>query len=237
MKKTIKKWRSPSLGRDMEITIYGDSGTPILGLPTRGQKSDQWEEYGMTDKISYQLQQGYNQLFCIDSIDEESLLNEQIDPGNRIIRHRQFESYVIEEVVPFINVRNSIDFIIIAGVDLGGYHAVNLALKHPKEFGKAIGMSGVYNIRQFMNEFYDDNVYYNNPIDYIPNLNKQPLLKHIKEIDFRLVSYRHDERKAGTEKMSHILKMKFIDHELDIWEVDETDEWDLWSKMLKTHII
>lgn len=237
MNQTSKKWRSPSLGRDMEVAVYGDSGTPILALPTRGQKCGQWEEYGMTEIISYQLEQGYNQLFCIDSIDEESFLNENIEPANRIVRHRQYESYVIEEIIPFIRKQNPIDYIIIAGVDLGGYHAVNLALKHPKEFGKAIGMSGIYDIRQFMDDFYDDNVYYNNPVDYIPNLNKQPLLNEIRNVDFRLASYKHDDRKGSASKMSDILRMKFIEHKLDIWDVEETDEWSLWSQMLKTHII
>lgn len=219
------------------MAIYGDSGTPILALPTRGAQCGQWEEYGMTETISLQLKKGYNQLFCIDSIDKESLLNEDIEPANRIVRHRQYESYVIEEVIPFIRKQNSIDYIIIAGVDLGGYHAINLGLKHPKEFGKAIGMSGIYDIRPFMDDFFNDSIYYNSPIDYIPNLNKQPLLNEIRQVDFRLASYKHDKRKDSASKMSDILRMKFIEHKLDIWDVEETDEWSLWSQMLKTHII
>lgn len=237
MNKKVKKWRSPSLGKDMRVAIYGERGTPVLAFPTRGKTCEQWEEYGMTEAISLQLEEGYNQLFCIDSVDEESLLNEKIDASKRITRHIQFESFILDEVVPFIRKTNRIEYLIIIGVDLGGYHAINLALKYPKQFGKAVGLSGVYDIKHFLDDFYNDNVYYNNPVDYMPNLNKQLLLNQIREVDYRLVSYANDQRREQAEHMSNVLRMKFIEHELDIWDIDENDEWELWKQMLKTHII
>ncbi len=237
MNKTHKKWRSPSLGKDMNMDIYGTSGTPILALPTRGQKRTQWEEFGMVDAISHQLDNGFNQLFCIDSIDEESFLNESIEPVKRLIRHRQFELFVIEEVIPCIHDVNDIDFIIIAGTDLGGYHAVNLALKHPAKFGKAIGISGVYDIKYFMDGYYDEDVYYNNPVDFMPNLSKKELLFKIREVDFRLVSYTADPHKDETIRMGDVLRLKFVEHKLDIWDLEGKNEWYLWQQMLKTHII
>lgn len=237
MKKKTEKWRSPSLGKDMELAVYGESGTPIIGLPTRGAKCEQWNEFNMVKSISYQIENGFNQLFCLSSIDEESFLNEEASPSQRIVRHQQFESYLVEEVVPFIHKQNSIDYIIIAGMDLGGYHAITTALKHPESFGKAIGISGIYDIKHFMDDFYDDNVYYNNPMDFIPNLNKKPLLNNIRDVDFRLVSFNSDPRKEDAQRMSNVLRMKFIEHKLDVWNMDSRDEWEQWPQMLKTHII
>lgn len=237
MEKKTEEWRSPSLGKDMELAIYGESGTPIIGLPTRGANCDQWETFGMVDGISYQLQNGFNRLFCLSSVDEESFLNESASPEQRMIRQKQYESYLIEEVVPYIREENKTNFIIIAGVDLGGYHAITTALKHPNEFGKAIGMSGIYDINIFLDEYYSDEVYYNNPMDFVPNMNKQPMLEKIRDIDFRLVSYESDERKEDAKRMSNVLRMKFIEHDLDIWGIDDQEEWELWPRMLKTHII
>lgn len=191
----------------------------------------------MLDGISYQLENGFNRLFCLSSVDKESLLNDNASPKQRMTRQKQYESYLVEEVVPYVQEENNTDFIIIAGVDMGGYHAITTALKHPAEFGKAIGLSGLYDINYFMDGFYSDDVYYNNPMDFVPNLNKQPLLDKIREIDFRLVSYESDERKEDAERMSNVLRMKFIEHELDIWGIEAREEWDLWPRMLKTHII
>lgn len=236
MKKKTEKWRSPSLGKDMKMTVYGETGTPILALPTRGAQCNQWEKYGMINAVSYQLDNGFNQVYCINSIDREGFLNDQAKPEQRIVRHQQYESYVVDEVVPYILERSPINYLIVAGVDLGGYHAINTALKHPELFGKAIGISGTYNIRGFMDGFYNDDVYYNNPTDYVPNLTKKELLNKIMEVDFRLVSYDSDERRDSAMQMSNILHTKFITHELDIWGMQDS-EWDLWPQMLKTHII
>ncbi len=237
MEKETKKWRSPSLGMDMELTIYGTGGTPIIGLPTRGATCHQWEEFGMVDAISYQLENGYNKLYCLSSIDKESFLNSEVSPEQRLVRQQQFESYVVEEVVPYVEEQSSINFIIIAGVDLGGYHAITTALKYPESFGKAIGMSGIYDIKPFMDGFYNDDVYYSNPMDFVPNMSKQSLLNKVEEVDYRLVSFDADERKRDAERFSNVLRMKFIEHDLDIWTMETTNEWDLWPQMLKTHII
>ncbi len=237
METRIEQWRSPSLGRDMSIAVYGTSGTPVIALPTRGAGPRQWESHGMVEAISKQLNEGYNQLFCIESVDKESLLNKDLAPSRRITRQQQFESYVVEEVVPYVREQNHFSYLIVAGTDLGGYHALNIALKHPDEFDKVIGLSGVYDIKEFLDDYYDDDVYYNNPVDYIPNLADRTLLQRIKEIDFRLVSYTSDPRNALANRMSHVLRMKFIEHDLDIWDLSSDEEWSLWQRMLQTHII
>lgn len=237
MEKTFKKWMSPSLGRKMEMIVYGHSGTPVLALPTRGKKCDQWEEEGMIDSISFQIENGFNQIYCIDSIDEECLFNEKIDPTKRILRLEQFETYVMDEVVPFIGEHNPIEYLICAGVDMGGYHTVKLALKYPNEFGKAIGLSGVYDIRDLMDGYYGDDVYYNNPMDFVPNMNTQSLLDKIRDVDFRLVSFTDDPRQDQAVRLADILRMKIIDANLDIWDMDAGDEWELWRQMLKIHIV
>lgn len=239
MKSETKKWRSPSLGRDMEMRIYGDSGTPILAIPTRGKKGDQFERKGMVESIEFQLKNGFNQLFCIDSADEESFFNESIPPEKRILRHQQYESYVVEEAVPYVQKNSTVDFLIIAGVEIGGYHAVNMALKHPAAFGKAIGISGIYDIRPLMDGHFDDNVYYNSPIDYLPNLSNHTHLNKIRHVDFRLVSYSNDLKRDDAYRLAHIFQTKVIEHDLDVWDMESKseNEWELWNKMLKIHIV
>jgi esterase/lipase superfamily enzyme len=236
MKKKTEEWRSPSLGKDMELTIYGESGTPIIGLPTRGASCHQWEEFGMVDAISYQLNNEFNQLYCLSSVDREGFLNDGASPAQRLVRQQQYESYLVEEVVPYIQEENSIDFIILAGIDLGGYHALTTALKYPALFGKVIGISGIYDIKPFMDGFYNDDVYYSNPMDFVPNVNTQSMLQKIRDVDFRLVSFDSDERKEDAIRMSNVMRMKFVEHDLDIWG-DGREEWELWPNMLKTHIV
>lgn len=237
MEKKTTKWRSPSLGKDMNMAIYGKSGTPMIGLPTRGKPCTQWEEKGMVNALSFQIENEFNQLFCVESLDLQSMLNKQIKPINRIARLQQYESYISEEVVPFVRKQSMSDFLMIAGVDTGGYHALNMGLKYPGMFDKVIGISGLYDIKPLMDGFYNDDVYFSNPMDYLPNMNHSGLLEKIRSTDFRLVTYANDIHRSDAHRMSDVMRMKFIDHRLDEWDMHSKEQWDLWTKMIKTHIV
>ena len=46
------------------------------------------------------------------------------------------------------------------------YHAANTLLKHPDIVKRCFALSGVYDMKRFMGGDYDDNFYFNNPVDY-----------------------------------------------------------------------
>ncbi len=140
MHREYTKWWSPSLGRDMELLTFGHGGTPILAFPSSMGRYFEWEDFGMVEALTPQLENGHNQLICVDSVDAESFYNKDVDPYTRIQRHRQYERYVLDEVVPSIHARHG--FIITAGASFGAYHALNFVLKQPWHFGKLIAMSG-----------------------------------------------------------------------------------------------
>lgn len=190
MQREYVKWWSPSLGRDMEMLVFGHSGTPILVFPSSMGRFHEWEDFGMIDALAHQIGSGYNQIFCVDSVDKESFYNDHADPYVRIVRHRQYDSYIIDEVIPFIHTNNENRFVVSTGASFGAYHALNVAVKYPGKFGKLVAMSGKYDIRGFFDGFYDDNVYFNNPVDYIPNLNNHDQLEAIRKLDIRLVTGR-----------------------------------------------
>jgi esterase/lipase superfamily enzyme len=237
MQREYIKWKSPSLGRDMEMLIFGDSGTPVVVFPTDKGRFHEWEDQGGIDAVTEQVESGYNQFFCIDSVAEESFLNSDVDPYTRLMRENQYEMYVVDEVLPYIEEVNSNPFIISAGAELGAYQALRLALKHPELFDKVIAMSGYFDINRYMDGFKDDNSYYNNPIEFIPNLNNQSILKSISSLDMRLISYLNDPNKITTSKMSDTLWLKFLQHEFTVWDEETSAPWALYPKMLRENLI
>lgn len=237
MHREYVKWWSPSLGRDMELLVFGHSGTPILVFPSSMGRFHEWEDFKMIDALSHQIEAGYNQVICVDSVDKESFYNKHADPYVRIIRHRQYDSYILDEVVPFIHSRNENHFIVSAGASFGAYHALNVALKYPHKFGKLIAMSGKYDIKGFFEGFYDDNVYFNNPIDYIPNFNNREHLESIRRLDVRLVSGEWDMCLDAAIDMNDRLNRKGISNTLDIWGNKTKHDWPWWRDMIKKHIL
>ena len=57
------------------------------------------------------------------------------------------------------------------GASLGAYHAANTLFKHPDHVKRCYALSGVYDMRDSMDGMYDDNFYFNNPVDYMANQN------------------------------------------------------------------
>src|SRR5213078_4706385 len=46
-------------------------------------------------------------------------------------------------------------------------HPGERAFRHPEQVGRVLGLCGVYDIRRFLRGFYNETVYFHNPVDYI----------------------------------------------------------------------
>jgi esterase/lipase superfamily enzyme len=220
----------------MELLVFGKSGTPVLAFPSEQGRFYEWEDQGMMEALGEQIENGYNQIFCVDTVNEESFLNDEVDPSTRMLRYEQYESYIIDEVLPYIHKKNGHFYLISAGIGLGAYHAANLQFKHPQKFNKLIGLSGDYDIKQYLDDFYDDRVYFNNPIDYMGNLTDHDIIRTIQQSDIRLVAEQGVDD-YSTRQLSKTLHRKAIPHVMDVQDDHSDGEWSFWQQMVRKHII
>jgi esterase/lipase superfamily enzyme len=102
--------------------------------------------------LAEHLENGWLQLFCVDSVDAESWYAKWKWPGDRAWRHELYDRYILHEVLPFTRGRNANPYQIVTGASLGAYHAVNFAFRHPEVVRRVLGMSGLYDIKQQDNE-------------------------------------------------------------------------------------
>lgn len=237
MQREYVKWKSPSLGKEMEMLVFGKEGTPVIVFPTEKGRFFEWEDQGVIQEVQEHIESGYNQLLCVDCVADECFLNKNVDPYTRMMRHSQYMMYILDEVLPFIAARNTNSYIINTGVGLGAYYSLLLALKHPLYFKKVLGLSGYYCIKHHLDDFYDKNVYFNNPVDFTPNINEAGILKNLSMLDIRLLSFNNDEYVEASREMSDKLWLKFIEHRLHIWDEDTGDPWYLIPSMFKEHLI
>lgn len=236
MKRKRHRWQSPSLGRETSITVYGSEGTPLLAFPGDAGSVTDWENQELIQSLSFQIEHGHNMIFCVESIDQESFFNSEAEPRSRINRYRQYECYIIDEVLPFICKTTGNHFVMAAGIHMGGYHALNLLLKHPDRIQKVISIGGRFQIRQFMGDYFDDNVYFNNPIEYMPNLDDPSLLEEIQSTDIRLIVTPDDPYIELNYMMSDILRSKSIDHIFDYWIETGDNPRRIWGDILQRHV-
>ena len=218
----------------MEALIYGHAGTPVLAFPSSMGRFYEWRDFGMVDALGHQLAHGHNQLICVDSVDGESLYNRGVDPYTRIKRHQQYEAYILNEMVPSIRQHHA--FIIAAGASFGAYHAVNFTLKQPWQFGKVIALSGAFDVRDQFDGFYNDDVYFSNPVDYLPNIADHGVLEALRRTHIILTAGEHDPCKDTTFRLSHLLGAKGIDHVVDFLPGAFGHDWPWWRDLIAKHV-
>src|SRR5581483_11192686 len=118
------------------------------------------------------LEAGRVKLYCVDSFDSESWSNSSIPLEERARRHGIYESWILDEVVPFVSDDcGGASELIACGVSLGAFHAANFALKRADLFPLAVCMSGNYDPATW--DAWGERgeaAYFNNPMDYVANL-------------------------------------------------------------------
>src|SRR5215211_2073004 len=102
MERYITSWYSQRLEKEMPVAVYGHYGFSLLLIPTAAADYLEYERFQLIDALSPFINEGKLKVFSINSINNESWMNHDMNPRDKSIRHQQFNSYVFEEVVPFI---------------------------------------------------------------------------------------------------------------------------------------
>jgi esterase/lipase superfamily enzyme len=241
MQRRYEAFYSPALGRRMELLLFGHHGPPLLAFPSAGGHFFDWENQGMIDAAAAWLQGGKVRLFCVDGIDHEAWLNHSASIEARGRRHRDYEDYIVNEVVPFI--RRECDLpaggIAVTGCSLGAYHAANFALKFPQVFNYALCMSGRYDLEKVVGPSTSLEVYYSNPVAFCANLQGDVLGLVRANTHLALVCGQgawEDKCLAETHRLANILAAKGISHERDLWGHDVEHHWYWWKRQLAYYL-
>ena len=215
----------------MELLAFGHAGSPVLVFPTSRGRFYEYENNGMIPAVAGKIDAGQLQLFCVDSVDEESWYNRSIHPHDRVRRHVTYENYILFEVLPLIRGVNGAQQITVTGCSFGGYHALNFTMRHPDVASGCVSMSGAFDLKSFMDGYYDNDFYFNNPVDYLPNTNDSWFLERYQSLKLILAVGDHDICLGENYNLAHILGTRHIPHWLDVWTGGERHDWPLWQRM------
>jgi len=221
----------------MEMLVFGHAGLPVLAFSTSSGRFFDFENFGMIAALEESIQAGKMQVFCVDSVDSESWYNGRIVPRLRLARQLQYERYILDEAVPAIRARNSDPGLFAMGCSFGGYHAVNLAMRHPQIFTGFLALSGVFDLTQFLDGYYDDQCYFNLPMHYLANLTDATYVDRYRRNDRYILATGWDDRcLEQNQRLSQILSAKTIPHQLHIWDSKQTHDWPTWQRMAKQYL-
>lgn len=236
MHREIHKWWSPNLNKDMEVAVYGHYGFALLMFPTAAADYLEYERFHLIEAIKPMVEAGKCKAFSINSINNESWLNDHMHPADKAVRHQQYNEYVVQEVVPFIhdNCKGEVS-IITTGASLGALHCANTFFRRPDLFSGTIAMSGSYDLKSYSKGYFDENCYFNSPVDYLPRWEDEHMLDQMRAKGGNIIiatgqgSY---EDPGASIYLSDILNQKGISHTLDLWGHDIGHDWPTWRQML-----
>ena len=225
------RWYSHRLSRDIEVLAFGTHGYPVILFPTSLGHYYENKDFKLIDSVSWFLDNGLVKIYCPDGIDEVSWYNKNIHPADRVKNHIWYDEMLLHELVPLTQRETGVGRVATAGCSFGGYHATNFGFKHPEVVKYVFNMGASFDIKDQMDGYYDDNVYFNNPPDYIPGA-QNPFYADINVV---LGTGTYDMCWDANEKMAGILRAKGIHHWLDV-RPNAPHDWPVWREMFPHYL-
>lgn len=235
MQEFYHKFYAQYLGCDFEMLVFGRSGYPVILFPESCGRYYENKDRGLINSVEALIENGKIKIYCPDGIDSRSWYNYAIHPADRVKTHIAYERTILNDAIEFAKFECATKEVCVAGCSFGGYHALNLAFKHPDKVKFLLCMSGEYDIHQFIFGYYDDNCYFNNPPDYMHNLADPWYLDRIRKMLIVLGTGEWDESLEDNKAMSEILHSKEIPHLLDV-RPHSGHDWDSWRKMFPDYL-
>ena len=92
-------------------------------------------------------------------------------------------------------------------------------------------------MKRFMNGAYDDNFYFNNPVDYMASVSDPWLLSHLSTCDIHLATGTGPFEHSGEAyRLSSVLASRGIPHHLDDWGALGGHDWPYWKHQMREYL-
>lgn len=229
------RWHTPRLQREFEMLVFGYTGMPIIMFPTSYNRYYEYKDRGIINTMSGFIHDEKIKIYCPDSIDQNTWYNKKISPLERINGHKVYEDIILNEIYPRACYETGRDKVALVSCSFGALHAANLAFRYPDKFSHLVCLSAGFDIRPFIDDWYGEEAYFMNPVDYMTNIDECWHLENIRNIHIILSAGEHDICKNDTLGMSKILNTRNIHHTLDIVQNYDHD-WGLWHHILPKYL-
>lgn len=234
------KINSKILQSEMKYNRYGKGKRALILFPTNIGDEEEYEKEGFISELSSRIDNDELSVYTLETRDRESWLSYEM-PEKKGEIYDKFIHYFMEEFMPRI-LQDGINEndIIIMGIRIGGYNAINIALKYPDKFFNVISISGVYSCRYFTPRYEKEiNIYNNSPIEYLKDIEDEKILQQYMNNKFIIcVSQQRREQNSieSTSTLMSIFNQLGIPARFDFWGIDSNNEWDWWKKQGRYYI-
>jgi esterase/lipase superfamily enzyme len=97
-------------------------------------------------------------------------------------------------------------------------------------------MSGTFDLERWVGDHWDENYYYNHPLDFLPGLDGAALKELQRSFFLLAVGLGRSDNPRNTLRFSRLLASKGIPNRVEVWGEDADHDWPTWRTMLPTFL-
>jgi esterase/lipase superfamily enzyme len=237
--KTVARWRSERLKREVTMVRWGTFGQPVIVFPTAGGDAEEIERMHLVGAVGALIEARKIKIYSCDSVAGRALLDREGSPQHQMALQNQFHQYVRHEVVPAVRADCKAPDVTLwaAGASIGAFHSVAMVCRFPDVFSRACAMSGTYDLRRFYEtaEFSHD-FWVSSPVHFVPTLAGL----HLDVLRTRMIVFPSGEGRAEdigeSWRMANSLGAKGVPNRVDSWGKAWSHDWPTWREMLPKYL-
>ena len=228
------------MGRRVHLWSFGEVGRPLVVFPSSAGVAHEWQKAGMIDALGPLLAAGRVKIYCPESNVSRSFSGEG-SVEERMAHHHAYERFVLETLVPFIreDCRSPEVPMVATGCSVGALYAANFVLKHPETFRRALCLSGRYRASHFFGGASSPDLYFNDPLAFLPNL-EGPALARVRRQAHLTVVVGRGAHEGGcipeTAELGTWLERKGIPNLTSFWGHDSRHDYTWWRKQASHYL-
>jgi esterase/lipase superfamily enzyme len=149
------------------------------------------------------------------------------------------DAYIYEEVVPLIRqdcTSPGIE-VLVTGASIGAFNAVAALCRHPDAFWLALGMSGTYDLSNYLQGRWNEDFYFSSPLHYLPGLGDGWQLDALRRrFIIAATGSGRWEDPGESWRLADVLGSRGIPNRVDDWGPAYDHDWPTWREMLPKYL-
>lgn len=209
-------------GTSYEIKIFGDYGFVLMMFPTFGDNYAKKIDVEIIITLEDFIKKGLFRVALIPTINDYFWSKECEYSFEKSKLLHDFNNFLIGEIIRNLYkiIGRPTPIITLGCCKQAGFYAANSFFRRPDLFYGMISVDGVFDIHLLCRDINeeDDNIYFNNPMPFLPNLNDDYWLIHLKaKKDINIIAFTSNPSSVGqANQLSSILASKNIEHRKEI---------------------
>jgi esterase/lipase superfamily enzyme len=236
--KLRERWYSGRVESDVTVVRWGHFGRPVIIFPTAGGDAEEIERMLVIDVLGDLIEAGRIKVYSCDSIAGYAMVRGDGDPRYRAALINGFHSFVREEMIPAIwaDCHSPGADVIVTGASIGAFNALALLCRFPEVVSHAVGLSGTYDLEQFVGPGAGDALFFATPLYFLPGLNGPTLARLQQRFAILASGEGRWENIEHSWRLAAVLGSKGIPNRVDPWGPQYDHDWPTWRLMLPHYL-